>query len=210
MAISSDQITEGGKGKAVIVLHAWKDHLWDMGSKLDVPQPTVTAGQELTQTSPPHATIASHTPQEVTDILHESLLQAISTIFSSLPVSGFPIPSTQFYTNHILPCRPATTTNYVTIKNSTYKSLSAFLKAAEKASLLTLKSPQKPKGLLVMSVNKAHSSVLGHINYETKEKAVKTANREEKEDVQNSELGVRLLWKPHRDSTYLFESIGGE
>ena len=27
------------KGKAVIVLHTWKDHLWDMGKKGDVPEP---------------------------------------------------------------------------------------------------------------------------------------------------------------------------
>ncbi|KAM6493188.1 eukaryotic translation initiation factor SUI1 family protein [Amanita muscaria] len=244
MAISSDQMTEDGKGKAVFVLHAWNDHLWDMGSKPDVPEPSViaeatreegedsgpqepsTLEQEQEQLSPtqtsssPHTTtIASYTPQEVTDILHKSLLHSISTILSSLPVSSFPIPSTQFYTNYILPCRPATTTNDVTIKNSTHKSLTTFLKAAEKASLLTLKSPQKhsqQKDLLVMSVNKTHPSVLGHVNYETvkdaEEKAAKKTKREEleKESGKRSELGVRLLWKPHLESTYLFESIGGD
>jgi translation initiation factor 2D len=40
MAVSSDQLAEDGKekGKAVIVLHTWKDHLWEMGSKLDPPE----------------------------------------------------------------------------------------------------------------------------------------------------------------------------
>ncbi|KAM6493195.1 eukaryotic translation initiation factor SUI1 family protein [Amanita muscaria] len=268
MAISSDKMTGNGKGKAVFVLHAWNDHLWDMGSKPDVPEPTVIAevtseeseeseeieegeeneegeeseeseeggeseeseeGEEgedsgpeepstqeqeqLSQTQTSHATtIVSHTPQEVTDILHKSLLQSIST---NLTVSSFPIPSTQFYTNYILPCRPATTTNDVTIKNSTHKSLTAFLKAAEKASLLTVKSPQKHSrqtDLLVMSVNETHQSVLGHVDYETKEKAAKKAKREklEKESGKRSELGVRLLWKPHLESMYLFERIGKE
>lgn len=30
------------KGKAVIVLHTWKDHLWDMGKKGDLPGPRTT------------------------------------------------------------------------------------------------------------------------------------------------------------------------
>ncbi|KIL64527.1 hypothetical protein M378DRAFT_11337 [Amanita muscaria Koide BX008] len=193
MAIASDQMAGDGNRKAVFVLHAWNDHLLDMGSKPDVPEPSVVAEatreegedsgpqepstleQEQEQLSPtqtsssPHTTtIASYLSlQEVTDILHKSLLQSISTI---LPVSPFPILSTQFYTNYILPCRPATTTSDDTIKNSTHKSLTAFLKAAEKASLLTLKSPQKhlqQKDLLVMSANKTHPSVLGHVNYKT-------------------------------------------
>ncbi|KAM6493193.1 eukaryotic translation initiation factor SUI1 family protein [Amanita muscaria] len=229
MAIASDKMAGDGNRKAVFVLHAWNDHLWDVGSKPDVPEPSVIAEatreegedsgpqepstleqeQAPTQTSSSHTTtIASYLSlQEVTDILHKS----ISTI---LPVSPFPILSTQFYTNYILPCRPATTTSDVTIKNSTHQSLTAFLKAAEKASLLTLKSPQKhlqQKDLLVMSVNKTHPSVLGHVNYETlkdaEEKAAKKA-KFEKESEKRSELGVRLLWKPHLESVYLFESIG--
>ena len=30
-------VKEGGKGKAVHVLHSWKDHLFDLGSKVDPP-----------------------------------------------------------------------------------------------------------------------------------------------------------------------------
>lgn len=46
MAVTSGQLKAGGeerKGKAVIVLHTWKDCLWDMGSvaarKGEVPEP---------------------------------------------------------------------------------------------------------------------------------------------------------------------------
>ncbi|KAG7087712.1 hypothetical protein E1B28_013659 [Marasmius oreades] len=39
MAVSSDQLVDGGKekGKAVLVLHTWKDHLWGLGSKEEPP-----------------------------------------------------------------------------------------------------------------------------------------------------------------------------
>ncbi|KAI0077630.1 eukaryotic translation initiation factor SUI1 family protein [Panus rudis PR-1116 ss-1] len=43
MAVSSDLLSrdEDLKGKAVYVVHTWKDHLWDLGNgkKLDVPEP---------------------------------------------------------------------------------------------------------------------------------------------------------------------------
>ena len=39
MAIDADKIDHGvTKGKAVIVLHAWKDHLWAIGSKGEPPE----------------------------------------------------------------------------------------------------------------------------------------------------------------------------
>ena len=39
MAVDTDKIGHGvTKGKAVIVLHTWKDHLWAIGSKGDPPK----------------------------------------------------------------------------------------------------------------------------------------------------------------------------
>lgn len=49
MAIDADKIDNGvTEGKAVIVLHTWKDHLWAIGSKGDPPQavPVAAAGVE--------------------------------------------------------------------------------------------------------------------------------------------------------------------
>ena len=38
MAVDADQIDNGAtKGKAVVVLHAWKDHLWILGFKGELP-----------------------------------------------------------------------------------------------------------------------------------------------------------------------------
>jgi translation initiation factor 2D len=39
MAIDSDKVHQSvTKGKAVIVLHTWKDHLWSIGSKGEPPE----------------------------------------------------------------------------------------------------------------------------------------------------------------------------
>ena len=39
MALASDEIKEDGKkGKAVYILHTWKDYLWELGGGGDVPE----------------------------------------------------------------------------------------------------------------------------------------------------------------------------
>ena len=44
MALPSDEIKEDGKkGKAVFVLHTWKDSLWELGGGEDVPEVRDTA-----------------------------------------------------------------------------------------------------------------------------------------------------------------------
>jgi translation initiation factor 2D len=51
MAIDADKIDHGvTKGKAVIVFHTWKDHLWAIGSKGEPPEAVAVsaAGGEAT------------------------------------------------------------------------------------------------------------------------------------------------------------------
>lgn len=44
MAVDADKIDHGvTKGKAVIVLHTWKDHLWGIGSKGEPPDAVVAS-----------------------------------------------------------------------------------------------------------------------------------------------------------------------
>lgn len=257
MALPSDQLRDGGKekGKAVYVVHTWKDRLWEMGSKPDVPE-----GSTLDQrddgnenaiegakpaTPPPKSQALSYTPQETTNLLLKSLLQAISTTVSSLPPSSFPIPSTLLYTNHILPSRPAFPTlvlppsalspttaeeeeenkphidpSELSIKSSNHKSLTSFLKSAEKQGLLTLKSPPKHSNspdILITSINGSHPLVADHQAYVTvgdlEKTAAKRAKKEEREKEEEKrgrgEVGVRELWKPHLGSLDLFEGLGG-
>lgn len=48
MALKSDQIEGSGKGKAVNIVHVWKDHLWEMGGKEDPPAPRVIEFKQKT------------------------------------------------------------------------------------------------------------------------------------------------------------------
>ena len=41
MALASDQVRGVVKGKAVNIVHTWRDHLWEMGGKEDPPVPRV-------------------------------------------------------------------------------------------------------------------------------------------------------------------------
>ncbi|KAF6749553.1 eukaryotic translation initiation factor SUI1 family protein [Ephemerocybe angulata] len=278
MALPSHQLTSGGKekGKAVLVSHVWKDYLWEMGSKPDVPDDkAVQIGSENdgpesseaepgseneveprpagddSATPPPPSEIdgqgevpgpipsegISYTPQEVSDLLTKALLQSITASLGSAPPSTFPIPATLFYTNHILPSRPAFPTlvqtpsshpedaekihidpQEINIKSSSNKSLTAFLKSMDKLSLLTLKQPQKhsqQSDSLVTSVNGKHPLVLGHVSFPTvrdiETKAAKKAAREEKSKMAevSHELGIRELWKPHLVTVDLFKGLGG-
>lgn len=48
MVLPGDQVRGVGKGKAVNIVHTWKDHLWEIGGKEDPPAPRVI---ELNQNS---------------------------------------------------------------------------------------------------------------------------------------------------------------
>ncbi|KAL0568274.1 hypothetical protein V5O48_013717 [Marasmius crinis-equi] len=103
MAVSSDQLAGDEKGKAV-----FEDVAIQTTETTDEQPAEVTdvanALEDLsTNDSPPTYT---YTPDEISTLLHKSLLQALSTSLSQLPPSAFPIPSTQFNTSHILPARP--------------------------------------------------------------------------------------------------------
>jgi len=260
----------GEKGKAVLVLHTWQDNLWEMGQKGDVPSGTrldaedkrtpenqadeiVQIGEQNTQvtreeqheTNETDSTFqkVTYTSQEITDLLTRSLVHAISAQLSSLPKNSFPISSSQFYANYILPCRPAYPTSVlipaaaaaalayhdaevdpaeihidpsdITIKASSHKSLSTFLKAAEKSSLLSLKPAKQKSGgdLMVTSVNAEHPEVLSAEPYvtiaEIEAKRAKKQAREEKERERSErEVEVRQVWKPHLVSVSLFEDMG--
>ncbi|KAJ2921759.1 hypothetical protein H1R20_g15340, partial [Candolleomyces eurysporus] len=269
MALPSDQLTSGGKEqeKAVLMTHVWKDYLWDMGSKPDVPddkavqisgqkaessQDEPGSGNQAAAISPPPSEIdeqepqalpsdagVSYTPEEISELLQKSLLQAITGPLASAPASNYPIPVTQFYTNYILPSRPAFPTlvlrpsscpgeddeshidpQSISIKTSTHKSLTLFLKASEKLGLVTVKHPQKHSqqtDSLVMSVDAKHSLVQSHVSFLTvgdrEAKAAEKAAREEKERLEaedlSQELEIREWWEPHLVTVDLFKGLGG-
>ncbi|KAH8114910.1 hypothetical protein DFH11DRAFT_1590309 [Phellopilus nigrolimitatus] len=152
-------------------------------------------------------------PHDVSSILRSALLQAIRTSIAALPPASFPIPSTLFYTAHILPARPAHAPGPtpIDIKHSSHKNLTAFLKSAEKEGLLRLKESKGKGGgdVHVLSVSAAHPDAAAHRVYRTLGEAeAKREKREEREAAEASkphEMAVIELWKPHQQSIRLFE-----
>lgn len=143
-------------------------------------------------------------------ILRTSLLQAISTTVSALPSSSFPLPASTFYSAHVLPARPLSTTQSSTpidIKHSTFKSFSVFLRSIEKEGLLKLKDVKGE--LLILSIAKDHQAVRGHQSYSTLRdfdtQRAKRAERAENERNKVAEIQVTELWKPHQQSVAFFE-----
>jgi translation initiation factor 2D len=125
------------------------------------------------------------------------------------------MPSTTFYTTYLLPARPAPTPNTsptpVDIKHSTHKSLTTFLKAAEKAHLLTLKSTKGD--VLVAGVSASHPEVLQHTPYFSLRDAEEKKERKEgREEAGRKAVEMRVVevWKPHLVSIKFFQSSGKE
>ncbi|KAG1725024.1 hypothetical protein EDD22DRAFT_927327 [Suillus occidentalis] len=247
MAVDSDVLSEAAaKGKAVFVLHAWNDHLFDMGHKCNPPDPwemspSVANDQqaiedkddtknngakeplvdalgshlEQTQLDDPPPTIEL-TKDDVSSILHDALLQAIKTTFSSSQTSALPMPASTFYSTYILPSRPAQSPSQppvstpIDIKHSSHKSLAYFFKSAEKQGLLKLKEIKSE--LMVFSVATSHANVVAHRPYlSLKDVALrneKRGQREEEERTRVKELEVTELWKPHLQSLKFFADAG--
>ncbi|KAK0184569.1 eukaryotic translation initiation factor SUI1 family protein [Armillaria mellea] len=167
---------------------------------------------------------ATYTREEVSTLLHMSLLQAIETTLKLLPTSSFPIPLSTFHTTYILPYRPAfpalvlppstcpkgePNPEDVTIKASTHKSFTAFLKVAEKASLLATKAPQKhaqQNEAVVTGVNGSHPSVQQHKPFRRRRPSGEE-EAQKKEALAHHELSIRELWKPHVVTVELFKAM---
>ncbi|KAI0052419.1 hypothetical protein FA95DRAFT_1601793 [Auriscalpium vulgare] len=224
---------DGRKGKAVTVLHTWKDHLWGMGAKGEPPEAleqreekSGEEGQEGVEgggggeerevdatggtlgegASGDHETAeAQLSPEDVSAILRTALLQALATTLSALPPSAFPLPASTLYTAHLLPARPAPApATPIDIKHSAFKSLTAFLRAAEKQGLLRLKDAARAD-VVVAAVQPMHADVRSHRVYRTvgdaeerrRREREREERREREEDERGRSVSVEELWKPH-------------
>jgi translation initiation factor 2D len=87
MAVDSEVLSEdGAKGKAVFVLHAWKDHLFDMGHKGNPPDPW--------EMNADHHAVGEDRPDgAVNDVLTESSVNASSSQLEQTQ-AGDPTPTT--------------------------------------------------------------------------------------------------------------------
>jgi len=116
----------------------------------------------------------------------------------------------------MLRARPFTraVTAPVDIKHSTFKSLSAFLRTAEKGGLLKLKEARPD--VVVVAVYPTHADVVAHQRHRTVgEEDERRRRAEEREAKQaaaaaNAEksMTVTELWKPHLVTLPLFGDLG--
>ncbi|KAJ2549354.1 hypothetical protein EV175_004481 [Coemansia sp. RSA 1933] len=153
----------GVKGKAVLVTHAYKDHLWGSGSKKELPviMPGDIGRDRMTDemqsgldndngagsdagnsvnTDNEQAEIdeVSVSPAEMDELLFTTLKQAMATVLdqdNALPL--LPIVSSTVYSTYMVPNAPEG--KDVDIKKSSFKKLAKFLKAADKRGLIKLK-----------------------------------------------------------------------
>ncbi|KAF7980428.1 hypothetical protein HWV62_38262 [Athelia sp. TMB] len=230
MAVSGEElrVLVQGQGKhktkhAVAVVHTCRDSLWEIGTDASVPEPRDISNAEAESEGEDIASLhgeatAEATPEEVTSILRTALLQSISTSFLTLPPGTFPIPAVVFYTTHILPFRPAHV-SFITpidIKCSSHKSLTTFLKAAEKEGLLQLKERRMHKHmeLLVVDVDPKHHDVAAHHVYITlKDVEGKRAVKEvktEKKAKKVKEMKIEEYQKASEKAVAFVEAAGGD
>ncbi|EED83598.1 hypothetical eukaryotic translation initiation factor eIF1/SUI1 [Postia placenta Mad-698-R] len=251
MAVSGETLQAADerdvKGKAVYVLHTWKDALWDMGASRaeSVPEPrdprsdaedAQDANGDGTSVSPSDAqngaqsqsagdatvsaqetqknTAAALTPEDTSQHLRTALLQALSTTLRSSPPSTFPMPASTFWSAYVLPARPIEAAG-ADVKQSTFKSVKVFLKAAAKEGLIKLKDT-KGGDVVVTGVFPQHPAVEEHRPVRTVQdvdaKAQKAEARErrerEEEERRRGELHITELWKPIGSTLGWFASTG--
>lgn len=104
------------------------------------------ASDESTGPTVPEGTPLS--PSEVSTLLSAALYQVLSTS----PPSSFPIPSSQLYSAHVLPSRPAyiplARRDDVIINKSEWKKLAKWMKETSKEGVLKIK---ESKGEVVVT-----------------------------------------------------------
>ncbi|KAI8639833.1 hypothetical protein BD408DRAFT_420803 [Parasitella parasitica] len=207
MALPTSNITprSGMKGKAVYIIHVYKDFLWAMGDKSGPPElesisddeyqeeadeeetteqtkdtdVIVEKTQEISITPDTTTSSKQLTTDEIDEWLMKSLHQAL--VFKIKPENAsniLPLSASSFYSAYIMPCRPLTVGAEIDIKKSSWKKLQKFLKVVDKSGLL--KTKEQRGETMVISINHSHPSLQDVRRYKTMESAsAQAANAKE-------------------------------
>ncbi|KAK4685848.1 translation initiation factor 2D, partial [Tremellales sp. Uapishka_1] len=224
------------EGRFCDILCIENDHLWDLGSKVElasfalappsqplVPPPESEAGPSKSRTpSPPLVETLSLSddpgsiplePSDISTLLSLALLQTLPNLAPTI----FPIPASTLYSAHILPNRPAyiprLQRDEVVIGKSEWKKLSKWMKEATKEGILKTK---ETKGeVVILGYDAKHPSADSHVPFTTisqeETKLAKRAAREAaSEDTKgkNKEISIEELWKPSPGSFSFWEACG--
>ncbi|KAJ1720026.1 hypothetical protein LPJ53_005302 [Coemansia erecta] len=224
----------GAKGKAVLIAHTYKDHLWESGSKEGPPEITGEHAADVEDTSgeqpvadsahSEHHEAAEYrgqgdevTAAEMDALLMNALKQVMATVLDSEHAAGLlPLNASTLYSNYMVPNAPRGIT--LDIKRSTYKKLAKFLKAAEKLGLIKLKDIRGELHIKVLEWS--HREMTGFEPYR-----VVRAKGGDRPSGQTAESGgasknsggssgsagmiqIIELLKPSRDLVPLFDDVG--
>ncbi|KAI9323122.1 hypothetical protein BX666DRAFT_1883530 [Dichotomocladium elegans] len=197
MALSSRDIRVRSdmKGKAVHLIHVYRDYLWTMGDKSDPPTMKLGSEENDTQTMNKEqeedvgqlaeqmvekATIQETQQEkenqpklssnEVDEVLKNALLYGL--LYKLTPekaASQLPISASTLYSAYVLPCRPRGVGSDADIKQSSWKKLQKFLKTMEKHQILKMKEHRGE--IMLTSINFTHPSFQSFNKYKTIESA---------------------------------------
>ncbi|KAI8989353.1 hypothetical protein BDB01DRAFT_718788 [Pilobolus umbonatus] len=190
MAIASDNIKvrAGMKGKAVHIIHVYKDFLWALGTKAEpaeIEEITNNVSEEdqeqesetedgvnepiQEETSAKDTTVESDSKksnEEIDEWLKKSLYHALVFKLSKEKASSvLPISASSFYSAYVMSSRPADIGPEIDIKKSSWKKLQKFIKTEEKSGLL--KTKEQRGETMIMSINWSHPSLQDLRKYKT-------------------------------------------
>ncbi|KAJ2503128.1 hypothetical protein GGH96_000571 [Coemansia sp. RSA 1972] len=235
MSVDTREIRQvvGAKGKAVRVVHTYRDWLWEAGSKDEPPEIPVgsvdaedSAGVEdpadTTDTTDAvesamedlsvqdaaaesESTTAVHvSPAEMDALLMTSLKQAMATVLNEKHTGEqLPIAASTLFSTYMLPNAPRTAE--LDVKKSSYKKLAKFLKAMEKHGLLGLKDIRGE--MHIKSLNWTHADLRAYTPYSVKHAA--KADQTPVVEIQRSMIELEELLRVPPALRPLFDDVNG-
>ncbi|RIA94354.1 hypothetical protein C1645_709568 [Glomus cerebriforme] len=220
MNISTKLLHPGStrKGVAVNIIHIFGDCLWSMGDQSNPPgfADAVTSQDEASGSkdadifeemdedieveSLKNEFDSKLTISEVDKLLEDSFYQAL--LEKLTPTAPLPMPTSQFYSAYILPCRPVGTENEVDIKKSSYKKVTKFLNAMEKKGIIKIKGSREDS--ILTHVDWKHDS----LNSFRPHKTIKKATASTATDEGHPSIQIKKVFKPKGAAIDLFRAQG--
>ncbi|KAI9593236.1 hypothetical protein BDF19DRAFT_467372 [Syncephalis fuscata] len=204
MAVDLNGQNKPNHGKAVHIIHVYKDYLWAHGDKSHPPKLSEDESSDTTEQSTESKTESEQvspqlTPAEVDDILKRSVYQALTEML--ITTEKLPMPITTFYSNYILVCQPRG--QNVDIKQSSWKKVAKFMKVLEKAKLLKLKDMNGQSYL--QSVDWKHPTLVNFAPHKTESQAGGSSSSGGAKNSDN--IVVKNVWKATGSTVLFFEKI---
>ncbi|TGZ76539.1 hypothetical protein EX30DRAFT_312329 [Ascodesmis nigricans] len=195
---------QGERGRAVKILHWWGDEVWNMGSGEEVPAPDgvaqavegvealkveeavggeVPAGESEVKKEEGEAqddgteAIRDLTTKEIDEAFHKAALFGLSTQASKASEINFPLSSSAFLSDFVLPFLPPASSfppfnllqstgphPSLTLKKSSFKNATKFLKHLDKEQLIKTKTRGGGE-LVILDCNWQSESVTAFVPY---------------------------------------------